>query len=181
MTLPIREGPEADALRTDRYLESLLAAIDRHATDAPADPRLDPAVRDAATRLSRDLVRVHPSFRFEERLAARLAEVAASLRLAQAAGAEGSGPIVAAQIDPELLDPSITDPRADTADDGLPLPRNILIGGAITSAALSLVGAAYIAWRRSRPPLSPMARAVRSARQARLGLRLAGAPRRRLD
>ena len=34
----------------------------------------------------------HPSFRFEERLAARLAEAAAAMRLPAAAGAEGSVP-----------------------------------------------------------------------------------------
>ena len=35
-------------------------------------------------------MRVHPSFRFEERLARRLAEAAAGMRLAAAAGGEGT-------------------------------------------------------------------------------------------
>lgn len=197
-----RDGIEVDALRTDRYLESLLAAHDRHADDAPAGAELDPAVRDAARRLGRDLLRVHPSFRFEERLAARLAEVAAQLRLAAAAGAEGTvvpfagrdaavpgAPVLGGGLldlgDP-LAHPLGADPAADplvARDPAAPhLARPLLIGGALTSAALSLAGAAWVAWRRTRPPLSPMARAVRVARQARLGLRPPPAPiRRRLD
>src|SRR5256885_9955041 len=82
--------PDVDALRTDRYLDSLLAAADRHANDVPADAAIDEPLRHAAARLRRDLVRVHPSFRFEERLAARLASEAASTQLAPAAGAQGS-------------------------------------------------------------------------------------------
>jgi hypothetical protein len=163
VTFPGRDALEVDALRTDRYLESLLIAHDRRASDAPADAGLDPAVRDAATRLGRDLVRLHPSFRFEERLAARLAEVAASMRLATAAGAEGA-PLVPVPFgaQPDPVDPD--DPYADV----LRLSRPILIGGALTSAALSIVGAAWVAWRRSRATQSPMARAVRAAHQARL-------------
>jgi hypothetical protein len=53
----------------------------------------------------------------------------------------------------------------------------MILRGALTSAALSLAGAAYVAWRRNRTPPSPMARAVRAARQARLAPR----PRRGLS
>ncbi len=92
---------ETDALLTDHYLDSLLAARDRRAEDSPVDVSLDPAVHRAARRLADDLDRVHPSFRFEERLATRLAEAAARLRLGLAAGAETtafpSGPIAAAR------------------------------------------------------------------------------------
>jgi hypothetical protein len=35
------------------------------------------------------MVRVHPSFRFEERLATRLAEAAVQMRMPTAVGAEG--------------------------------------------------------------------------------------------
>jgi hypothetical protein len=46
--------------------------------------------------------------------------------------------------------------------------RPLLVGGALTSAALSLAGAAFVAWRLTRgAPTDPMARAVRSARAAR--------------
>jgi hypothetical protein len=83
------ESVEIEALVTDRYLEALLAAAAGRAADAPADPSLDPALRRAALRLRDELVRVHPSFRFEERLARRLAEAAAGMRLAAAAGARG--------------------------------------------------------------------------------------------
>ncbi len=179
MTLPLRDRIESDAILTDLYLDALLAAQARRATDVPATTDLDPAIRFAAGRLSSDLARVHPSFRFEERLAARLAEVAARMRLAAASGDghvryprdPGSEP----ELDPTLgsgvdraLDPAFDpafDPAADP--DGPHLGRPLLIGGALTSAALSLAGAAYVAWRRSHPPISPMARAVRAVGQAR--------------
>ena len=44
----------------------------------------------------------------------------------------------------------------------------LLIGGALTSAALSLAGAAYVAWRLRRPVGTPMARAVRAVARTRL-------------
>jgi len=162
VTFAGRDALEVDALRTDRYLESLLAAHERRAADAPSDPDLDPAVRGAATRLGRDLVRLHPSFRFEERLATRLAQVAASMRLPAAAGAEGvtigllPPGLPDADVDP-ARDPADLDDPAGRADRSAPtatqaIPRPILIGGALTSAALSIAGAAWVAWRRSRPP-----------------------------
>ncbi len=46
--------------------------------------------------------------------------------------------------------------------------RPLLFGGAVTSAALGLAGAAFVAWRRTRgAPTDPMARAIRLARAAR--------------
>jgi hypothetical protein len=135
---------EVDALRTDRYLDSLLAAADRGASHVPTDTAI---------------VRVHPSFRFEERLATRLANEAATMRLAPAAGAEGSITSI----------PLAVDEQPDE-DEGF---RPLLIGGALTSAALSIAGAAYVAWRRARPsrpgalPISAMARAVRATRHTR--------------
>jgi hypothetical protein len=45
--------------------------------------------------------------------------------------------------------------------------RPVVLGGVLTSAALSLAGAAYVAWRRGRPPASPMTRAVRAVARAR--------------
>jgi hypothetical protein len=171
MSLPPREAIEVEALQTDLYLDSLLIGTHRPARVPAPGEEPDPAIRDAAARLERDLVRVHPSFRFEERLAARLAEVAASLRLPAAAGLGGEavihvGPLprgVHPSFDPDLLEP-VDEMQTEAA---LHLSRPVLIGGAITSAALSI--AAYLAWRRARPPLSPMARAVRAARHARLG------------
>jgi len=185
------ESVEIEALVTDRYLDALLAAAERRAPDAPAEPSLDPALRRAALRLRDELVRVHPSFRFEERLARRLAEAAAGMRLAAAAGGEGVVlPFPGAADDPLAADPFEGDPyrrdplRDDPYRDGLPgggqragavpygirnLPRRpLLVGGAVTSAALSLAGAAFVAWRLTRgAPTDPMARAVRLARAAR--------------
>jgi hypothetical protein len=183
---PAAREPEAEALVTDRYLEAILAAHGRGADDAPAGLEVDPAVRSAAARLSTTLVRVHPSFRFEERLAARLAEAAARMRL-QAAGLEGViVPVSFGEADtvdratgPRDLDPDALGraPLAGALRRGDPVlapvhapgqvPRQLLIGG-LTSAALSLAGAAYVAWRRGHVPLSPMARAVRAAGEARL-------------
>jgi hypothetical protein len=161
---------EVDALVTDAYLEALLAGRGPDARPRPRGRReaVDAAVRLASERLTRDLPRFHPSFRFEERLAVRLAEAAAALRMPAAAGAEG---IVVPLRQPggEPFDP-LADPDGD---DGLEsgLPRPLIIGGAMASA-LSLAGAAWVAWRRTRTSTSPMARAARAAH-----LRAAGARR----
>jgi hypothetical protein len=198
MTLPIADRQDADAILTDLYLDALLAARDRRAHDAPTEPDLDPHVRFAAGRLSSDLARVHPSFRFEERLATRLAEVAARMRLAPAAGggdvlvplspaavraaraaaanaeaAPGGQPPfdpTGPALDPDLEAAIVADDLLDLDAEPDPnrVPRPLLIGGAITSAALSLAGAAYVAWRRSHPGLSPMARAVRAVERSRV-------------
>lgn len=168
MTLPGRDDAEADALLTDHYLESLLAADDRRAADAPADASLDPHIRQATTRLRRNLVRVHPSFRFEERLAARLSDVARSRRLASAAGGEGSVATLSVGGPRHDGESAAFDPLADPNDDNAARNRPLLIGGALTSAALSIAGAALVAWRRTRPARSPMARAVRAAHAERL-------------
>ena len=84
-----RDSHEVDALVTDRYLDAILAAHARGADHAPAGALPGAPVRHAADRLARDLPRLHPSFRFEEALAARLAEAAARMGLPVAAGAEG--------------------------------------------------------------------------------------------
>jgi hypothetical protein len=71
-------------------------------------------------------------------------------------------------------DRDATAPGLQTVQPGLQsLPRPLIIGGALTSAVISLAGAALVAWRFARPPLGrpplgPMARAVRAAQQARL-------------
>ena len=170
MTPADRDALEVDALRTDRYLEALLAAHDRHAEDAPAEVELDPAVRAAARRLADQLARVHPSFRFEERLGSRLAEAARAMRLAPAAGG-GAGPVAI----PLPYRAAVEAPLDLLADDDLDARdlRPYLIGGALTSAALSIAGAAWVAWRRTHAPrVSPMARAVRATRDARVVRRL---------
>jgi hypothetical protein len=184
-----RDASSADALLTDLYLDAILAGrslrgelVDAHA-DAPGTPgsaaldgpsaRLDPAIRAASERLRHDLVRVHPSFRFEERLAMRLAEAAAQMRIPTAVGAEGrvvpfrahSGAPSTDLVGGETL--LVGDEQSAPTDlVRHDLPRPLLIGGALTSAALSLAGAAIVAWRWTRPA-SQMSRAARAVREAR--------------
>jgi hypothetical protein len=153
---------EIEALVTDRYLDSLLAiqpAADDGLSGGPGSV-VSAAVRAISRRLSTDLPRFHPSFRFEERLAVRLAEMAASMRLPLAAGGEGQ--VVAIR----RLQPTAPDPLAvvDDADlDARVDSRPLLIGGAVAASALSLAGA-WLAWRRRT---SPMARAIRAAHAVR--------------
>jgi hypothetical protein len=191
MTLD-RDAAATEALLTDLYLDALLAGVvlDAVAAGTPDDPagQLDPAARRAADRLRHDLVRVHPSFRFEERLATRLAEAAVAMRVPIAVGAEGR--LVAFRPGPPVdidngVNPSDADsdrseqvtspPSADRiesdSDPARRVPsRPLLIGGALTSAALSIAGAAFVAWRLGRPgrAVTPMARAARAVRDARL-------------
>ena len=175
MTFADRDAAPVEALVVDRYLEALLDG-----TSGPRDARVDPALQATARRLHRDLVRIHPSFRFEERLARRLAEYAAGRSLAQAAGAEGRvvpfpvGPLAGASTGPDrardLDDEAATllaiaegrlDPAALVASS-----RPILLGGAMASAVLSLAGVVFVAWRATRPQ-PPMRRAVRAVQRAR--------------
>ncbi len=200
MSLIDRDAATADALLTDLYLDALLAGVVLDSARGGGRPEtlasdLDPVARRAADRLRTDLVRVHPSFRFEERLATRLAEAAVAMRMPAAVGAEGRlVPFRATQPAPPV-DPLIPDAGEASGDrlagataalrirpdDGATQPagpreltRPLLIGGALTSAALSLAGAALVAWRLGRPGRStPMARAARAARVARAA-RLAG-------
>ena len=191
MTLD-RDSAATEALLTDLYLDALLAGavLDAasHGTPDDAAGQLDPAAQRAADRLRHDLVRVHPSFRFEERLATRLAEAAMAMRVPIAAGGEGRivafRPAAASDLDPGLIPPGATDPAglatveggadplASATDSTRRVPaRPLLIGGALTSAALSIAGAAFVAWRFGRPgrASNPMARAARAVRDARLG------------
>ena len=161
MSLIRRDGGEVEALITDRYLDSLLAIRPAAPGDRGplgTDDSLGAAVRAVSRRLATDLPRFHPSFRFEERLALRLAEVAASMRLPIAAGGEGQAMAIR-ELHPATPDPLRVAP--DDADDRDARP--LLIGGAVAASALSLAGA-WLAWRRRT---SPMARAIRAAHHLR--------------
>jgi len=189
-TSPDRDGTQIDALVADRYLEALLAAADRRASDVPADIALDPALRDAVRTLRRAFVRVHPSFRFEERLAGRLTELAVTRTAPDDQTRDGvlvpfpPAPAALVAVDPGLVE--ILAGRLDPADPaldvraGAPLvsvPRPVILGGAVASAAISLAGVALVAWRAARPTPGPMGRAVRAARSRRLAAGLgAGRP-----
>ena len=163
-----RDGYEVDALVTDRYLEGLLAAHARGADRSPHMPAGEPeaGIRRAADRLSTGLPRLHPSFRFEEALAARLADVAAHMRLPAAAGGEGMVVPIRTGLPVQGLDDDAD--GSDPADGDLRgIGRPLLIGGALTSAAISIAGAAYVAWRLNRPPTSAMVRAARAVARTR--------------
>ena len=161
MSLHRRDVGEIEALVTDRYLDSLLAVQPGRVDDLLGGPgsSVGAAVRAVSRRLSTDLPRFHPSFRFEERLALRLAEVAASMRLPVAAGGEGQAMAIR-RIPTATPDPLgvVGDGELDDRD-----PRPYLLGGAVAASALSLAGA-WLAWRRRT---SPMARAVRAAHSFR--------------
>lgn len=140
-----RDG-DIEAFVVDRYLESLLARRPADIEGVPAD------LGATAARLTGALPRYHPSFRFEEALAARLAAVAARIE---------AGELVelpwAAAIEPEP-------PGGDRPAIGRP----VVIRGVVTSAALSILGAAFVAWRMRRQPAAPMSRAARVVARTRL-------------
>jgi hypothetical protein len=134
-----RDG-EVEALVVDRYLDSLLAREPRDPADVPDE------LRATADILATALPRYHPSFRFVEALSARLA--------AAASGQDAVGAIIDF--------PAPLDPRSAQV-------RPVVIGGVLTSAAISLAGAAaWVAWRRGRPATDPMSRAVRAVARARV-------------
>jgi hypothetical protein len=137
-----RDG-EIEAFVVDRYLEALLSRAPLDDAEVPAD------VRATADRLTHDLPRYHPSFRFEEELAARLA-AAASVRAGR------------------LIEFPVRSVRAvASGDERAGTVRPVVLGSVLTSAALSLAGAAFVAWRRGRPPTHAMTRAVRAIARAR--------------
>jgi len=174
-----------DARRTERYLDGLMAADDRRAHEVPVDADLDPAIRLAARELRSGLTRVHPSFRFEDALATRLAAGALRLRaglplddanaepvpgtLAQFRRSE-SGTDMAAAPDPEASATPVARGHALSPAAWRRLPdmsnrpsRPLIVGGVgVASAAIS-IGAVYVAWRHSHTASGRMGRAARTA------------------
>ena len=148
----MRDG-DNEAFIVDRYLESLLARRPADVSDLP------PQLRTTAAALVDALPRYHPSFRFEESLAARLAGSSSAVDAADAAGQ--LIPFPATPTTPAAPPTALVDLRPGS------MRRPTVIGGVLTSAAISLAGAAYVAWRRSRPPADPMARAIRAAARRR--------------
>ena len=140
-----RDGGEVEAIQVDLYLQSLLAR-------RPVDPTIvDPALAMAAQRLQSALPRFHPSFVFEERLAQRLRAVAT--------GTAADDDVVLVPFDRRV---------AVAAPDRLGGPRPVVLGGVLTSAALSLAGAAYVAWRLRRPTGPVAVRAARAVVRSRV-------------
>ncbi|MFP5343525.1 MAG: hypothetical protein ACLGIJ_11460 [Candidatus Limnocylindria bacterium] len=148
---------EIDALVVDRYLEALLSRRPADLTDLPA------GMRASAVALYGELPRFHPSFRFEDALASRLAAAARAEALAAAARAEAAGAEAAPPVDR-----SVVELASHPATGAAPAVRPVLIGGVLTSAVLSIAGALYMAWRWTHPSArTTMARAVRAAARAR--------------
>ena len=160
MTADARDGGEIEALVTDRYLESLLTLglgdTARASLGETIAARLQPQVRLASDRLTRDAPRYHPSFRFEERVALNLAGIAASMRVQEAAGGEGT--VVPIGLRPNPRD--TIDPRADLLFDGpldeRPDRRPLLIGGALVTAAVAGVAPAGPAAAETYPDPVPL-------------------------
>jgi len=131
------EGP---ALQTDAYIDALLG---RHAglpVVVPTDEMLPPkGMRRAIELLERALPRVHPSFLFEERLAAELRA---------AAKADDQMPPFG-----ELIVLPIPDGHQIALAGGSVagvMDRRLIVGGAIASTVSIAGAAAMLAWRRSR-------------------------------
>jgi hypothetical protein len=146
-----RSNEAEEALQIDVYLESLLAAHDRapaRLLDARLVDELDPAERRAARLLADNLLRFHPSFRFEEALATRLRAAAGD------PGLEGERSLATIVAFPDTVRERVRSTDPDR--------RRVLIGGAIASG-VSLAGAALFAWRASTPARSPFGRATRAA------------------
>ncbi|MGD0018355.1 MAG: hypothetical protein ABSD62_03795 [Candidatus Limnocylindrales bacterium] len=177
-------GASRDARRTERYLDGLMEAEERGAAEAPMDLDLDPAVLFAARELRAGLIRVHPSFRFEEGLAARLGQIGGGT---QDGRGEQPAPVRAPASVAPFRTPGVAAPATpavpaghSAARDGLATPaaprrlslaarpsRPLVVGGVgVASAAIS-IGAVYVAWRWSRASQTPMVRAVRAARSGR--------------
>ena len=139
------------------------------ASEAPRSEVVDQDLLGAARVLRETLTRVHPSFRFEERLRARLASGDGDVLdgavvipfpvPAPMAALEGLP--AAFETDARLATTMAAPAGPDRLARWGQVPRGALIGGAIASG-FSLAGAALIARRlRHRPP-----RAVASGRGA---------------
>jgi len=133
-----------DATQLDSAIDSILESARGPVVHA------DDGLVATARLLRRSLPRLHPSFGFEERLAARLA-VARRLELAPAAAA---APVSVPAPTPIRAGIEV-EPPTDVMDDEAQerRRRNLMAGGAIASGvsiALPIAGAALVAWRRSR-------------------------------
>lgn len=166
-SLPGRDDGEIEAIIVDRYLDSLLAR----------EPRDDVAVgmdvRRTSAWLSAGLPRYHPSFVFEERLAATLGRRAMAIRAgtgATTAAPTATGPATGQRDGSPILPFPGSAPGAmlSPAGRGLTPVRPVVIGGVLTSAAISLAGVAFVAWRRTHPGPDPMTRAVRSVARTKV-------------
>lgn len=174
-----------DARRTERYLDGLMAADDRRALEVPSDLDLDPAVLLASRELRAGITRVHPSFRFEDSLAARLGASAARLKaglpVEAARAGDGWGTVApfrshASGAAQDTATPAIIAAPAARSrglwaamafrrlPDSARSSRPLLVGGVGVGVASAIsIGAVYVAWRYSHPASGRMGRAVKVA------------------
>jgi hypothetical protein len=174
-----------DARRTERYLDGLMDAGDRRALQVPNDTDLDPAVLLASRELRAGLTRVHPSFRFEDSLAARLGVSAARLKAGlpaeDGATRDGWGAVApfrgnsTASAHDAATPAIIAAPAARSRGlwaaaafrrlpDSARQSRPLLVGGVGVGVASAIsIGAVYVAWRYSHPASGRMGRAVKAA------------------
>lgn len=137
-------GTRETAAQLDDAIDSLLRGPGRPRPDGEGELTVTARVlRDALPRL-------HPSFRFEELLAARLAAARRTL-------VEGAPLPVPTPIRPGI---TVAEPgpfedheTAQSAEAAERRRRSLVAGGAIASGvslALPIAGVAIVAWRRSR-------------------------------
>lgn len=166
MRAPGIDAHAEDAIRTDTYVEWLLEAAEARRPAEPPVVDADPAVALAARALRDALGRSHPSFRFEERLSRRLAELAITMRPAAAVGGStgaaatgawsGWAAAISAVRDRRPAGELVAFPGSSTAVadgpaevSGRVAMRPVIAGGAVASAAISIGAAALVAWRRT--------------------------------
>lgn len=134
-------GASRPDIESDRYIGSILAQRSPPGS-APATEPTEAAeeVRAAADLLREALVRFHPSFRFEERLAATLA------------GASAGAPAQTGSVIPFRR--AFIGSADDSVDEGGAAERRArgyLVGGAIASTvSIASIWGALIYWRRVR-------------------------------
>lgn len=133
-------GPDEAAIVSDAYIDSLLAAHRRLPVALPdADFLPSPELRAAAELLAGGLPRFHPSFLFEEQLAAQLRQAGMGEpgMASPPATVPGSGPLV-------ISLPHVALPQLAVAGR---VDRRVLIGGAAIASGVSV--AAVYAWRQT--------------------------------
>jgi hypothetical protein len=135
--------------RTQETAAQLDHAIDSIIGDGRGPVSTDEGELVATARLlRRALPRLHPSFGFEELLAARLA---AARRMELAPAGAGGTVVAPTPIRPGLAPEPPAGPARPEGPDHR--RRNLVAGGAIASGvslALPIAGAAIVVWRRTR-------------------------------
>lgn len=143
---------EEESVQVDAYLDALLAGRYARPRSLDAETPIDPELEATASVVQRALARFHPSFAFEERLAARLAAIGAGR--AEPQPVERSEPV--ALPEPfELPQPVVLRNRdiprlveERRARSGL--LRSGAIASGVSIAGVSIAGAALLVRRRTR-------------------------------